>query len=59
MIDAERFDSNESSDYSSKECILEDNLQCPGECDLNNDYPLAPEKDLDEGKKYFLIIIKN
>lgn len=46
LIDAEGFDLHESSDNISKRCILEDNLEYPGELhDLHKDYILAPEKD--------------
>ena len=58
LIDVEGFDLYEFSDDSPKGCILEFDLEYPKELyNLQNDYPLAPEKT--EIKKIcFLIIVR-
>ena len=44
-IDPKDFDSNNYSNNSSKDCVLEVDLEYPKELsDLHNDYALAPEK---------------
>ena len=53
-IDPKEFDSNTYSCNSSKECVLEADLEYPKElCELNNDYSLA----LDINKRLQIFII--
>ena len=44
-IDQKKFELNKYTSNSSKECVLEIDLEYPKELpELHNDYPLAPEK---------------
>ena len=44
-IDRKTFDLNKYATYSSKDCVLEGDLEYPKElCNLHNDYALAPGK---------------
>ena len=50
-IDPKEFDSNIYSCNSSKECVLEADLEYPKElCELNNDYSLVLDKKKSEKK---------